>query len=866
MPVPTLSAGVYTEEVSSPTGITTSVSPSTLGIVGYTSMGPSNVATLVTSYGGFVNTFGDVTELSYTAYAMKSFFDNGGQRAYVVRVTSSDAASGKCFVQSQITNKAHSTPGVTGTYILVSTTPPTPNITTAVATKLFTASGGASVVPGSVSLSWRSPVASINPIAPKARDGVAALTLALNCEFALASTNIPAYDPNFMAVIPGTVVLSYVVASGTPATHTVPAPPFGSTISTVVTETVAGFGTYSFDYASGKGSIQFSGATIPDPGTFTIGFTPTSETNTVMDDGTGSLTGAAITGGTINYVTGDFNFGLTDTSYSVHDQGLVLASYKVNAFQLAPSGAGSWNQNIRVSIQNSDPLLSPLNDPSSFTFTIQLADSNGNYHDRETYDSLSFTDSTASNFFPSVINSLSSLVSVTLPAGDIVPWQLVGTKRTVVLGGGDQSAGNKTFGTTLTGLPILPGSVQASYTPVGSTKAVTFTDNSQGSFAGSAVSSGSVAYDTGVLSFVTASAIKAGTLVSLSYRTSPVETIHYEVFGDQTKQYWNIHATPSPAAAYYDLGTDGTFGTNYGEAQLTSSSLQASFSGLYALDKVQEIMQVCVPDSGGDPIMTGDLIAYVEKRPLTQANGGDRFAILCPPKGTTKASAVVSWLQNLGQRSMFSAIYWPWIAVPDPIAANVGTGARTKIIPPTAAVAGVFARTDVNRNVSKAPAGTTDGALRGVVGLEYNVTVDDANYIYPRYINPLVNWTQTGLVVWGARTFAADQKWRYIQARRLFMFVESSVWSSMFWTVFENNGPELWIRIKSQLNGFLGDLFRQGYFAGTSANSAFYVICDESNNTPQTIAQGKVIVDVGIAPTTPAEFITIRYAQITNAS
>jgi hypothetical protein len=227
------------------------------------------------------------------------------------------------------------------------------------------------------------------------------------------------------------------------------------------------------------------------------------------------------------------------------------------------------------------------------------------------------------------------------------------------------------------------------------------------------------------------------------------------------------------------------------------------------------------------------------------------------PQGSNAQDAV-DWFRNrLGRYSNFAALYWPWINVADSLA-----NGRKLTMPGLGHVAGIYARTDVNRNVGKSPGGTVDGQLTYLLGLEIVPTQGERDYVYPNKINPFISSAQTGNAVWGVRTIALDSQWRYINARRLFMFVEKSIYNSTFWIVFENNGPALWTRIKAQVQGFPLGLFNDGYFAGTTPDQAFFVVCDESNNTAATINAGQVIVDVGIAPSRPAEFVRFRFSQI----
>ena len=266
-------------------------------------------------------------------------------------------------------------------------------------------------------------------------------------------------------------------------------------------------------------------------------------------------------------------------------------------------------------------------------------------------------------------------------------------------------------------------------------------------------------------------------------------------------------------------------------------------------------MQLAIPDFVGDITITGDILDYVDSRASLPA-GGDRFAILQPPVGSSAQEAVAWFRFDLGRFSKFAALYWPHIRVADPLAGN-----RPKVMPALGHIAGIYARTDSNRNVAKAPGGTVDGALRFLTGLEMDPTQGERDFVYPNKINPLISSPQTGLAVWGVRTMASESEWRYVNVRRLFMFMEKSVFNATHWIVFENNGPALWARIKAQLTGFLNNLYNEGMFAGATPSEAFFVIVDDSNNDASSIAAGQVIIDVGVAANTPAEFVRFRFQQ-----
>jgi hypothetical protein len=453
-----------------------------------------------------------------------------------------------------------------------------------------------------------------------------------------------------------------------------------------------------------------------------------------------------------------------------------------------------------------------------------------------------------------VLNELSDIVSVVEPAGNEAPGELTGIARAKVIAGGDETAAGQTIAVTLPDSPIQPRTLTITFKDsTGTTR--TITDNGVGNLIGNVDGTGTntVNYVSGAIDLKTGFTIQGGTLVTATYRTAAEETVHTETFGDAVKSY-----TDGPVT-YYATGSDGTFdSTNYGINQFTAITLKGQNKGLYALNKVDELLQVIIPDFAGDVTVTGQLIDYAEERE-SLPSGGDRFIILTVPKGSNPQEAVEWFRYDLKRQSKWAALYWPWIKVSDPLSNN-----RPLTMPPLGHLAGVFARTDNTRNVGKSPGGTVDGQLRYLLGLEYESTQGERDLVYPNKINPLISSPQTGMAVWGVRTISPTSEWRYINARRLFMFLEKSIFESTHWIVFENNGPGLWTRIKAQVEGFLKALFNENYFAGQSPAQAFFVVCDETNNPPESINLGQLFIDVGVAPNKPAEFVVFRFQQKTS--
>ncbi|WP_028050783.1 phage tail sheath C-terminal domain-containing protein [Cellulomonas sp. URHD0024] len=242
------------------------------------------------------------------------------------------------------------------------------------------------------------------------------------------------------------------------------------------------------------------------------------------------------------------------------------------------------------------------------------------------------------------------------------------------------------------------------------------------------------------------------------------------------------------------------------------------------------------------------LIAHCEQH-------ANRLAILDAPPGLSP-QGVKEWRTDTAQfDSAFAALYYPWIKVENPTGSN---GNSEILIPPSGHVAGVWARTDETRGVWKAPANDT---IRGVLDVERNITQAEQGVLNPLGINAIRPFGQRGIRIWGARTLASDTDWTYINVRRLFNMIEATILEGTQWAVFEPNDVTLWEGVKRTLNAYLRGLWSAGALFGASPQEAFFVNCDATTNPPESIDAGKLVVEVGIAPVKPAEFVIFRISQ-----
>lgn len=316
-----------------------------------------------------------------------------------------------------------------------------------------------------------------------------------------------------------------------------------------------------------------------------------------------------------------------------------------------------------------------------------------------------------------------------------------------------------------------------------------------------------------------------------------------------------------PAAGVYTLTVPGVTALAKASAREVDSSTfvgdVTKRSGINGLEIAEDATMVCVPDlmaayqagkisKEGIKAVQLALIAHCE-------NMRDRVAILdCPPGMSPQQ--VKEWrMKDAGYDSKYAVLYYPWVKVMDPLGGDAGL-----MVPPCGHMAGVWARSDGERGVHKAPA---NEVVRGALSLEMQITKGEQDTLNPDGINCIRTFSGRGIRVWGARTLSSDASWRYINVRRLFNMVEKSIERGTQWVVFEPNDQFLWSKIKRDIGSFLWRVWSDGALFGQNPDQAYFVKCDEELNPAAVRDAGQVIIEVGIAPVKPAEFVVFRISQ-----
>jgi hypothetical protein len=316
-------------------------------------------------------------------------------------------------------------------------------------------------------------------------------------------------------------------------------------------------------------------------------------------------------------------------------------------------------------------------------------------------------------------------------------------------------------------------------------------------------------------------------------------------------------------------GSDGSAPT--GSSWSTSIGATTLVSGFSALDKMAPytFSLMCIPAAA--ELSTTAQISTVYSQALSYCQTYMAFLLIDVPRLYPDAETFMNkWYTDSSIETLFSdhaAVYFPRLQVPDLL-----NSYNLRGVAASGTVAGIYARTDANRGVWKAPAGTETNLVNATVdvnlatNLPINLNDADNGAINPFGINAIRNFPIYGTVVWGARTLngadAMASQWKYTPVRRLALYIEQSLYQGSKWIVFEPNDEPLWSEIRKTFTAFMQSLFLQGAFQGSSPNDAYFVRCDSSTTTQNDINGGVVNILVGFAPLKPAEFVVITIQQM----
>lgn len=294
-------------------------------------------------------------------------------------------------------------------------------------------------------------------------------------------------------------------------------------------------------------------------------------------------------------------------------------------------------------------------------------------------------------------------------------------------------------------------------------------------------------------------------------------------------------------------GTDGNINAVAASDYIGSDGGPGKRTGIQAFIENSDVSLMSVPGVT-TPEVQMSLIAHCE-------NMKNRFAVLDMPKDMKKTDELIEYRDMFD--SSYAAFYHPWIQVFDPLSK------KNIIAPPSGSILGVYARTDNTVGVHKAPA---NEVLRACTGLASSYNTAEQDLLNPKGINLIRSFPGRGIRVWGARTASSNATWKYVNVRRLFIYLEESIRNNTNWVVFEPNTEALWSRVKRTVEMFLASTWRSGALAGSSPSEAFFVDIGKNTMTQDDIDNGRLVCVIGVAPVKPAEFVVFKIGQYTSES
>ncbi|MCC7247459.1 MAG: phage tail sheath subtilisin-like domain-containing protein [Lysobacter sp.] len=862
-----LHPGVYVEEKSSGVRPIEGVGTSTAAFVGATAKGIPNKATFVTTWRSFVTKFGDVTrDGPYLPYAVEQFFNNGGKRCYIVRALS-DASSrlASTTLTSRETSNARSTltleakgKGAWGNSLSVlvddGSSNPTGEFKLVVLYdgELVELFDNLSMDPNSENYvetavndaSEYIQVSDLNAAMPLAY--ATAMSTA-----ALADPVVPVGDNNLRLSLPDGTAAAALDLAAIPNTAQSPRTP-----QVVVDAINAAWGQYNLTASivpategadAGKLRVRHNAAGFDQA--FSIG----ANAGIAGMNGAYRGAGAAIGGTLLTAAQPTFNIAAPNNIVSFSLNGNAVGSVTLTA------GAARTLEQVRSELATAF---------ANATF--------GNQFGVRLYGSrlMIFTTNIGAN------NSTMLIGGTGAPTLGLV--QMDGSAQP---GGGVAGLGSSeaAFVQSNAGPFTVESGANLSFfvnndADGSESAAITVTFNTGLAFPNLQQVTAdqlAAAINTAAAGAVAASVVNGRVIVRQSRRGSfhslrVQDGLHSPNIriGFDT-QVRTGYADGSAASPYFrpnfhlvaNINEPWTFAGGDDGSPITNCDLLGTAdkkTGLHALDDVSDVNFVAIPGAS-DPAVVGAALGYCGTRQ-------DCFFIADTNGKRTKDTPITEpvhaqdYMRNkVSPKNSYGALYYPWLEIAD----RAGAGKNPKrFVPPSGFIAGLYARIDNSRGVWKAPAGTETGLI-GPIGLEYSTTDAEQDILNPIGVNCIRQFPDSGIVVWGARTFAAqsDPEYRYVPVRRYTLYLRQSIYRGTQWSVFEPNDKPLWDQLRANIDDFMMGEFRKGALAGATPDEAFSVKCDEELNPPSEVNAGRLNMEISFAPLKPAEFVIIRISQ-----
>jgi hypothetical protein len=528
-------------------------------------------------------------------------------------------------------------------------------------------------------------------------------------------------------------------------------------------------------------------------------------------------------------------------------------STPADVLDLEAASPGAWGNDLRLSVQQSGV----RNSDADFNLVVSQVQADGTLVPIETHRNLSMNPSSA-QYVESVVNNASAAVRVTRRAG------LVFSEAGFAVSGAPTfplDPTNTTIGGTVDGttpfLLTLSGAPWADITQLVTAATNAITAAGLGAQLQASQTGADGQAGAGHLRLASTTPGETSSVVIAGGAFGGLAASIHMGLANGGREFTGAAEHRPAEVTNIVPASSGADGTRGGATDLVGS--ESAKTGIYALLDVDLFNLLCIPELFE---MTAGQEAGVIPPAIALCEARRAFFIVDAPSDRT-LSDIGAWASanlSLGNAARNAATYFPPVRIADPL-----DGLRPRAMAPSGTLAGIYARTDAQRGVWKAPAGT-DATLNGVIDLALPVNDLENGQINPLGINALRSFPAYGRVAWGARTArgadAQADEYKYIPIRRLALFLEESLYRGTQWVVFEPNDEPLWAQIRLNVGAFMNGLFRQGAFQGKTPQEAFFVKCDKETTTQADRNLGIVNIVVGFAPLKPAEFVVITIQQI----